>query len=123
MENFKVQNAIIESVSLDTGDRDLLTCWLHLNYGGSGQGFGGHALYLPKSYKHATITGDYAGHFLYRCMQVAGVTEWSKIVGKSIRVKHTMSGIHAIGHITKEDWFCPSEDFKAMSPNHSQENL
>lgn len=55
----EIKNAIISSVSLDTGDRGLLTGWLNLDYGGSGQGFGGHCLYLPKSFTHHTEKGDY----------------------------------------------------------------
>ena len=37
----EIRNAIITSVSLDDADRGMLTGWLHLDYGGSGQGFGG----------------------------------------------------------------------------------
>ena len=113
----EIKNAIIESVSLDTGDRGLLTAWLHLDYGCGGQGFGGYALYLPKDYKNFTNKGDFAGHFIFRSMQVAEVTEWTKIKGKSVRVKIKDGLAVAIGHIVKDDWFCPSEDFKKMSTN------
>ena len=111
----EIKNAIIQSVSLDTGDRGLLTAWVHLDYGGSCQGFGGHALYLPKSYKHFTEKGDFAGHFIFRCMEVAEVTEWSKMKGKTVRVKIKKGLAVAIGHIFKDDWFCPSADFERMS--------
>ena len=117
----KVVNAIIESTSIDTGDRGLLTAWLNLSYGDSGnQSFGGFALYLPKDFKHYTVKGDYAGHFIFRCLQIADVEKWDKIKGKSIRVKVDsdlpFSGkIIAIGHIVKDDWFNPSEDFERMS--------
>lgn len=121
MEEIKIKNALIESTTIDTGDRGLLTAWLTLDYGDGGhQGFGGFALYLPKDYSHYTEKGDFAGHFIFRCMQIAGVESWDKIKGKSIRVKHEgtsvfSSKIIAIGHITKNDWFNPSEDFKRMS--------
>lgn len=111
----EIKNAIIQSVSLDTGDRGLLTAWVNLDYGGSCQGFGGHALYLPKSYKHFTEKGDFAGHFIFRCMEVAEVTEWSKMKGKTVRVKIEKGLAVAIGHIVKDDWFCPSADFERMS--------
>lgn len=58
METTEIKNAIIESVTIDMGDRGLLTAWLTLNYGGSVQGFGGFSLYLPKSYIHLTDKGD-----------------------------------------------------------------
>lgn len=115
MNNEVIKNAIIESVSLDSGDRGLLTAWLTLDYGGTCQGFGGFALYLPKSYKYHTLL-SHAGHFIFRCMEIGEVSEWTKLKGKSIRVKLSngnMSGsIIAIGHIVKDDWFNPSEDFK-----------
>ena len=109
------KNAIIESVSIDDGDRGLLTAWLHLNYGGSGQGFGGFNLYLPKDYGHFTNKGDFAGHFIFRCMEIAGVTKWQDIKGKTVRVRADHGRVEAIGHIVKDDWFNPSEDFKKMA--------
>lgn len=113
--NEEIKNAIISSVSLDTGDRGLLTGWMHLDYGGSGQGFGGHCLYLPKDFKHHTNKGDFAGHFIFRCMEIADVTAWDKIKGKTVRVKIVNGLIESIGHIVKDDWFNPSKDFEKMS--------
>lgn len=116
-----IRNAIIESISIDMGDRGLLTAWLFLDYGDGGhQGFGGHVLYLPKSYKHHTEKGDFAGHFIFRCMEIAGVEKWTDVKGKSIRVKYEggtgcSSKIIAIGHIIKDDWFDPTADFEKMS--------
>lgn len=110
----EIKNAIIDNVRIDTGDRGLLTAWLQLDYGGTSRGFGGFALYLPKSFKHFTSKGDFAGHFIFRCMEIAGVTNWDAIEGKSIRVKCDWNNIYAIGHITKDDWFNPSEDFEKM---------
>lgn len=114
MENLEIKNAIIESAIIDTGDRGLLTAWLHMDYGGGGQGFGGFALYLPKDWKHFTNKGDFAGHFIFRCMEIAGVGQWDKMKGKTIRVKCTQGKIEEIGHIIKEDWFNPSKDFDKM---------
>ena len=111
----EIKNAIISSAVLDMGDRGLLTAWLHLDYGGSGQGFGGHALYLPKSFNHFTEKGDFAGHFIYRCLEISGVENWDKLKGKTIRVKIANGLIESIGHIVKDDWFCPLEDFEKMS--------
>ncbi len=106
----EIKNAVIKSAVIDMGDRGLLTAWLHLDYGGSGQGFGGYALYLPKSFSHHSIDSC-AGHFLFRCMEVAGVEKWSDLPGKTVRVRATHTGVEAIGHIVKDDWFCPADDF------------
>jgi hypothetical protein len=110
-----IKNAVIESVSIDMGDRGLLTAWLHLDYGDSGQGFGGFVLYLPKSYKNHTLL-SHAGHFIFRCMEIAGVEKWQDMKGKTIRVLSDNDGlsgkIEAIGHIVKDEWFFPAKDFE-----------
>lgn len=109
----ETKNAIIESASLFTGDRGFLDCWLTLDYGGSGQGFGGYVLYLPKSYSHHELK-SVAGHFIFRVLEIAGVKSWDKLKGRTIRVKCEHSKVHAIGHIVRDDWFNPSEDFATL---------
>jgi hypothetical protein len=47
-------------------------------------------------------------------MEIAGVGKWENIKGKTIRAKCNQGGIEAIGHIVKDDWFNPSDDFKRM---------
>ena len=48
----ETKNAVIESVRLTTDDHGCLSAWLMLDYGGSGQGFGGYALYLADRRLH-----------------------------------------------------------------------
>ena len=104
------KNAIITHAEITNDEHGLLTAWLTLDYGGAGQGFGGYALYLPKSFTHHSLT-SHAGHFIWRVMEVAGVEKWSQLTGKTIRVRTTHSGVEAIGHIVKDDWFIPAVDF------------
>lgn len=113
MTNFQIEevNAIIKSTKISS-EEGLLEIWLDLDYGGSGQGFGGYALYLPKSFPNHKINAGFAGHFIWRCMEIAGVTNWDDLIGKTVRVRKEHSKIHAIGHIIKNDWFSPYEDFK-----------
>ncbi len=111
--NIEIKNAVIESASISFEDRGFLDCSITLDYGGSGQGFGGYTLYLPKSWKHHKLESP-AGHFIFRVMEVAGVQRWDQLVGRTLRVRAEHSKVHAIGHIVKNDWFCPADDFAEL---------
>lgn len=109
-----VKNAVIESAEIRREDRNILSAWVFLDYGGTGQGFGGYALYLPKSFAHHSVNGP-AGHFIFRVMEIAGVDSWDKLKGRTIRVRSDSDSdqIRAIGHIIKDDWFDPAKDLSA----------
>jgi len=108
------KNAVITRATLSNDEHGCLSIWLGLDYGDDGcQGFGGYALYRPKSYKRHRLK-SIAGHFIWRVMQIAGVTDWSNLVGQNVRVNSDHSKVQAIGHIVKNDWFDPDEDFKAL---------
>lgn len=119
MNEIRQRNAVIERAVITNDDHGLLSAWLYLDYGGSGQGFGGYALYLPKSFTHASDCPNYAGHFIWRCLEIAGVTEWGKLPGKTIRVRQKHEGVIEIGHIVKDDWFNPQADFEKMGKEPS----
>ena len=103
-------NAIIEGVTLSSADHGVLSSFVHLDYGGSGQGFGGYALYLPNSSTHHNAL-SVAGHWIWRVMEIAGVSQWSQCKGQTVRLKHEHGKVHAIGHIVKDDWFYPGKEF------------
>jgi len=110
-EKIVEHNAIIESVSLSVEDHGVLSSFVMLDYGGTGQGFGGYVLYLPKSFTHHAKS-SVAGHWIWRVLEIAGVKEWDELPGKTIRVRRVEWGkIQAIGHIVKDDWFYPEKEF------------
>jgi len=113
MSEIEIKNAIIKSVSITT-EHGLLDVYIHLNYGGLCQSFGGWVLYLPKSFDHHELK-SVAGHHIFRCMEIAGVTSWDQMAGKTIRVKCSWDKVNAIGHIVKDDWYNPTEEFKELS--------
>lgn len=114
MDEIEEKNAIIESASLTTGERGLLTSYLTLDYGGAGQGFGGYVLYLPKTWTHHNPSDPFCGHWIFRIMELAGVDDWAKLKSKTIRVRASHCKVHAIGHIVKDDWFDPSVEFEQL---------
>lgn len=112
-QGIEIKNAIIESATIDT-ERGLMA-WIQLDYGGCCQGFGGYLLYFPKEWKAPECKANYAGHFLYRVIQIAGVSEWGQLKGKCVRAHIENGMIKGIGHIIKDDWFFPEEDFKGLN--------
>ena len=109
----ETRNAVIEYAKISNDDHGCLTVWIGLDYGGFHQGFGGYALYLPKDFANHKLH-SVAGHFIYRVLEIADVGEWSKLVGKTVRAKCDYVGVSAIGHIVKDDWFCPKKDFDSL---------
>lgn len=108
--DIEIKNAVITGAKITTEDLGVLSAWIDLDYGNCGQGFGGFSLYLPKSFSHHAMN-SVAGHFIFRVMEIAGVSRWENLKGKTIRVKATHCSVEEIGHIVKDDWFCPKRDF------------
>ena len=106
------KNAMIGNVRVTIEEYNALTVWVVLDYGGSGQQFGGYCLYNGKDWMEK---GNYAGHFLWRLMEVAGVKNLNEVEGKTVRVRATQTKVHAIGHILKDDWFDPDEEFEKLT--------
>lgn len=119
MSEIEIENAVIENAVITNDDHGLLSAWVYLKYDCGGQGFGGYALYLPKGFTHHDSSApNYAGHFIWRVMEVAEVSRWDQLRGKAVRVKREHSKVHAIGHILKNDWFDPSAEFALMKPKN-----
>lgn len=110
--NSEIKNAVITDVRFDT-ERGL-SAWVMLDYGGSGQGFGGHMLYAPKGWAAHNCGGDLTGHFIYRVLEIAEAEDWSRLKGKTVRARIEGGFVEALGHIIKDDWFCPRSEFDEL---------
>lgn len=98
----ETKNAVIRSVRLGgyDGFGSMLTAYVDLEYGGSGQSFGGYALGGP--FTHVFIMG------VLEALEADG---WEKLVGMSCRVDADYSKVHRIGHYLKNRWFDPEAAF------------
>lgn len=101
----EIKNARIKDAWIGDSDHGSLSSFLHLDFGGTSQGFGGYALYTPK-FQH-----DNGGRWIWRCMQVVGVDEWSKLAGKPVRARIENGLIVAIGNFVEDRWFEPRVEF------------
>lgn len=91
------KNARITKVFVGFDDHGIPTCMLSLDYGGTGQGFGGYDL-------------RFVGHqmFLFELMKTLEVNDLSQLKNLVVRVILIAGSINAIGHILKDQWFDPN---------------
>jgi hypothetical protein len=112
----ETKNAVITQASIEIGEHGILTAFLVLDDGGACQCFGGYSFYLPRT----GVSGkNYAGHFIYRVLEVAGVYKWEHLKGKAVRVVGDSTHIEAIGHIITDVWFNPSKEFEQLNQDVS----
>lgn len=109
-------NAKIISTMLGYEDHGIMTCFLYLRQGASGQGFGGYGLDGPydKVLKER-LPNKLCGFWIKRILETVGITKWENLPGNHIRVIGVKFGndpITAIGHITEDKWFHPKKEMK-----------
>lgn len=99
-------NAKIKSSFLGYEDHGILTCFLYLEQESSSQSFGGFRLDAPKD------GNSYLGTFwIKRILETVGVSEWSDLTGKYVRVDGEDFGdIKGIGHIINNKLFYPRKE-------------
>ena len=106
----ETKNAVIESTMLGIEDHGIMTCFLYLNYGGSGQGFGGYGLDGFDKAKDKRVGTAWGMEFVRRVLETFEVDSWEKLSGKHCRVVADYGKVYRIGHIIKERWFDPEKD-------------
>lgn len=109
----ETKNATIESTMLGTEDHGILTFYLSLDYGGSGQSAGGYGLDdYDKTLKRRKGTA-YGLQLIQAVMETVGVTKWEDLKGKHIRVQAEHTSIKSIGHFLENKWL-NFADFKEV---------
>lgn len=115
----EIQNAKIERTFLGREDHGIFTAFLHLDYGSSGQGFGGYSLGSLKA-EDETIRNQsckFGVKFLLQVLDILEVESWEKLPGTKIRVdKEGWGDLYGIGHYLKDEWFYPADLAKEFFP-------
>jgi hypothetical protein len=93
----EIRNAKITSTFLGNEDHGIPTFFLHLDYGGSAQGFGGYDLRF------------FGYSILAEIMKTVGVESWEKLPGKHLRADTDWGKVHRIGNLLRDEWLDPSE--------------
>lgn len=117
MVDREIKNARISGTMLGWEDHGILTCMVSLEYGGSGQGFGGYTFDEPVreggEFK-GRIGTAYGMEFVARILKVVGVEKWEDLKGKYVRVDASHTKVHRIGHVIEDRWFDPETDLEAF---------
>ncbi len=113
----EVRNAVITSTMLGIEDHGIMSFYLYLDYGGSGQEAGGWSLDTPVKIGNTFLrrVGTAEGlSLIMKILDVVGVGKWEDLKGKHIRVKQDHTAVHAIGNIIKNEWLDFSQFFEEI---------
>jgi hypothetical protein len=118
MNKFEIKNAVITGTMLGYEDHGILSAMIYLDYGGSGQGFGGYVLDSASPMPHTASSRREdslaCGLLIRRVLQVVGVSKWEDLKGKSVRVEASWSEIAKLGNYLKDEWFDIRAEMKAL---------
>jgi hypothetical protein len=106
-------NAKITSTRIEF-NHGCAVAWVMLDYGGSGQGFGGSILDdKPEETGKERKATAWGMDYIFSIIRTVGVEKWEDLPGKHVRVERTTEGfdglITGIGNIIEDKWFRPSE--------------
>ena len=78
--------AKVESTFLGVEDHGILTAYVHVSYGGSGQGLGGYGFDQYDPLTKERRGSAYGTEWIRRFLVAAGVDSWEKLVGRTFYV-------------------------------------
>jgi hypothetical protein len=105
----QIKNAKIVSTVLGYEDHGILTMYVTLDYGHSGQSFGGYTFdaYDPKL-ERRIVAGSYGMRFVTDLMRAVGVDRYEALPGTVVRVEASHDSVYRIGHFLRDTWFDPN---------------
>lgn len=90
-------------------DRGIMTFWIHLEFGGCGQGFGGYCLDSYDRQKGIRVQSKLTGYMIYGILQALELDSWEDLKGKYVRAVVDSTGFNqkllGIGHIVNDNFF------------------
>jgi hypothetical protein len=110
-----VENAIVADVRLGLDEGGRLVGALVMRNGTGQVLLGPHTLYAFQPLADRKDSGNIAGHWVYRVLQVTGAVGLPSAIGRTVRILHDGTRILAIGHSVADDWFRPEEEFTAIT--------
>jgi hypothetical protein len=117
-----IENGRITGVEIQFDRGFALSCWVHIEFDGSGQGFGGYVLGGNPFDQSAVCArhdeqANFAADFIGGVMACADVERLSDAKGNVIRVRRDehFGPIVAIGHPFKDRWYEPAVRLGAIA--------
>ena len=114
IEPTEIKNAKITSANISLEDHGILTCYLMLDYGGSGQGFGGYALDGYNKALDKRVGTAWGMEYIRRLIELFDVEHFANLKGLPCRVEASYDKILRIGHFIDDEWFYPKEDLNFL---------
>lgn len=99
----EIQNATITSTFLGLS-RGIMTSFLHLEWQGSGLGFGGYAYDRTDQSTGNKVAINYSIPLIREILAVVGVESWEELNGKLVRVETDGNRVTRMGNIMSDRW-------------------
>jgi hypothetical protein len=101
---YEIKNAKIDGTSLGIQDHGIFTFSISLDYGGSGQSFGGFVLDDKPDDTGKRRGSAFGCDAILQVLRVVGVDRWEDLVGKSVRAEARHDKVKRLGNYLSDDW-------------------
>ena len=108
-KTYVMELGMVEETMLGIEDHGIFSSWLHIDFGGTGQGAGGYSLDSPVSDEDGKHIGRFGSAFgaqwIMDTLKVVGVDSWERVKGSKVYVlrKDEWSSIEGLAHWLKPE--------------------